>query len=78
VVDVRDDAEVPDPRGIGERRVGERADETLLPRNETKNRHAAVYVRISQDRDGTGEGVGRQRQDCGTLAQKLGWSVVEV
>jgi site-specific DNA recombinase len=41
-------------------------------------RHAAVYVRISQDRAGAGLGVARQEADCRELAQRRGWDVVEV
>jgi len=37
-----------------------------------------VYVRISQDREGAGLGVARQREDCVALVDKLGWSLVEV
>lgn len=36
---------------------------------------AAIYVRISQDRDGGGLGVDRQQADCEALAERLGWSV---
>lgn len=36
---------------------------------------AAIYVRISQDREGAGLGVERQRQDCATLAAREGWEV---
>ncbi len=36
-----------------------------------------IYTRISQDREGAGLGVERQRQDCQALADKLGWTVVE-
>ncbi len=39
-------------------------------------RRAAIYVRISQDREGAGLGVERQRADCEALAKRLGWSVV--
>jgi DNA invertase Pin-like site-specific DNA recombinase len=78
MIDMGDDAEVPDPRRIGERRIGEGADGTLLHVNSSKMRHVAVYVRISQDREGTGEGVERQRQDCEAAAEQLGWSVVTV
>ena len=41
-------------------------------------RPAAIYVRISQDRGGAGLGVERQEQDCRALADRLGWSVVDV
>lgn len=39
-------------------------------------RRAIVYARISQDREGAGLGVERQRADCIALANKLGWSIV--
>ena len=39
-------------------------------------RRAAVYCRISQDREGAGLGVERQRQDCTALAERLGWAIV--
>lgn len=39
---------------------------------------AAIYVRISQDRDGTRRGVERQEQDCRKLAKQLGWDVRNV
>jgi len=38
-------------------------------------RRAAVYVRISEDRNGAGLGVERQREDCHSLAARLGWTV---
>lgn len=38
---------------------------------------AAIYARISDDRDGDGLGVGRQLEDCRGLAERKGWSVVE-
>jgi DNA invertase Pin-like site-specific DNA recombinase len=39
---------------------------------------AAIYVRISQDRGGAGLGVERQETECRALADRLGWTVVEV
>lgn len=42
------------------------------------SRRAVVYLRISQDREGAGLGVERQREDCAALARKLGWEVVAV
>lgn len=39
---------------------------------------AAIYVRISRDREGAGLGVARQEQDCRQLAATHGWSVVTV
>ncbi len=41
-------------------------------------RRAAVYVRISEDREGAGLGVERQREDCQALARRLGWQVRHV
>ena len=38
---------------------------------------AVIYLRISQDRTGAGLGVDRQREDCGALAERNGWEVVE-
>lgn len=38
----------------------------------------AIYCRISDDREGAGLGVARQEADCRALAERLGWSVVEV
>jgi len=42
------------------------------------DRRAGIYVRISQDREGERWGVERQEQDCRKLAERLGWTVVEV
>jgi len=39
---------------------------------------AGVYVRISQDRGGSGLGVARQEADCRALAARKRWQVVEV
>jgi site-specific DNA recombinase len=39
---------------------------------------AAIYCRISKDRDGEALGVERQEQDCRALAERLGWDVVAV
>ncbi|NKR76062.1 recombinase family protein [Rhodococcus hoagii] len=38
---------------------------------------AAIYTRISRDREGSQLGVERQRADCEELAARLGWTVVE-
>jgi site-specific DNA recombinase len=38
---------------------------------------AAIYARISDDRDGSGLGVERQLQDCRRLAAERGWPVAE-
>lgn len=39
---------------------------------------AAIYCRISRDREGAGLGVQRQEQDCRELASKLGWNVTRL
>jgi DNA invertase Pin-like site-specific DNA recombinase len=39
---------------------------------------AAIYARISRDREGAGLGVERQEADCRELAAKLGWHVTDV
>lgn len=39
---------------------------------------AAVYCRISQDREGAGLGVARQEDDCRALCQRKGWEVAGV
>jgi DNA invertase Pin-like site-specific DNA recombinase len=36
---------------------------------------AAIYVRISEDQEGTGLGVARQEADCRKLAERLAWPV---
>ncbi len=41
-------------------------------------RAAAVYCRISDDREGRQLGVARQREDCLSLAERKGWPVAEV
>ena len=38
---------------------------------------AAIYARISSDRDGTELGVGRQVEDCERLVARQGWEVDE-
>lgn len=40
--------------------------------------HAAIYTRISDDKEGRGLGVERQEEDCYALAERLGVSVVNV
>ncbi|BCW76270.1 recombinase family protein [Arthrobacter sp. NicSoilB11] len=42
------------------------------------NTAAAIYCRISKDREGAGLGVQRQEQDCRELAASLGWTVTRV
>ncbi len=39
---------------------------------------AAIYCRISRDREGAGLGVDRQEADCRALAVRLGWEVAAV
>jgi site-specific DNA recombinase len=41
-------------------------------------RAAAIYARISSDREGTQAGVRRQVDDCHALAERRGWPVAEV
>ncbi|MGH3693272.1 MAG: recombinase family protein [Pseudonocardiaceae bacterium] len=41
-------------------------------------RRAAIYCRISMDREGAGLGVSRQEEDCRALAKRLGWPVAGV
>lgn len=38
----------------------------------------AIYLRISDDREGRELGVDRQRLDCLMLAERMGWTVVEI
>lgn len=40
------------------------------------SKRAAIYCRISQDREGAGLGVERQRKDCEALAKRLGWTII--
>ena len=42
------------------------------------NIRAAIYCRISKDKTGLRAGVGRQREDCQALAQRLGWPIVGI
>ncbi len=44
----------------------------------TVGRRAAIYVRISKDRNGEGAGVARQEQDCRAKCDSLGLQVVQV
>src|SRR6476620_10311593 len=39
---------------------------------------AAIYARISSDREGAGLGVQAQEQDCREQADNLGWRVVAI
>ena len=39
---------------------------------------AAIYCRISDDREGRGLGVARQEAECRALAERLGWSVAKL
>ncbi|MEU3667579.1 recombinase family protein [Streptomyces virginiae] len=42
-----------------------------------RSRRAVIYARISQDRTGAHLGVDRQVEDCQSLADRMGWEVVE-
>jgi site-specific DNA recombinase len=44
----------------------------------TTSRTAAIYCRISADRDGTGLGVERQERQCRELCERRGWKVARV
>lgn len=46
--------------------------------SKTTTTAAAIYCRISRDREGAGLGVQRQEQDCRELAASLGWTVTRV
>lgn len=39
-------------------------------------RQAAIYCRISRDREGAGLGVEPQSRDCRNLAERLGWDIM--
>jgi site-specific DNA recombinase len=39
------------------------------------DRLAAIYCRISEDREGVALGVARQQEDCRALAARLGYTV---
>lgn len=41
-----------------------------------KKRRAGIYVRISQDRNASNAGVEAQEEECRTLAESLGWTVI--
>ncbi|GAB3582802.1 recombinase family protein [Calidifontibacter terrae] len=43
----------------------------------TGPRRAAIYLRISQDREMDGLAIERQREDCVRLAEREGWEVIE-
>lgn len=49
----------------------------MTPKDQ-KPLRCAIYCRISSDRLGQAAGVKRQENDCRTLADSLGWEVVEV
>ncbi len=48
-----------------------------MSKPENPGRRAAVYLRISQDREMDGLAIERQREDCLQLAAREGWTVVE-
>lgn len=41
-------------------------------------KNAAIYVRISDDREGQAAGVARQEKDCRALAKSRGWEIAKV
>lgn len=45
---------------------------------EERPQRAAIYCRISDDREGRGLGVARQEDECRALAERVGWSVTHV
>lgn len=49
-----------------------------MPPKQSQPIRAIALVRISDDRDDTRVGVGRQEQDCRALADRLGWTISEV
>jgi DNA invertase Pin-like site-specific DNA recombinase len=49
-----------------------------MSKTTTNTRSAAIYVRISEDRNAVCLGVERQEEECRELAQRLGWTVTEV
>lgn len=49
-----------------------------MGQNRPVPRAAAIYCRISDDRDGSAAGVRRQEADCQALAERRGWPVAEV
>ena len=51
---------------------------TTLASADAKTLRAAIYVRISDDEDGKGDGVARQKADCLKRAKNEGWHVVKV
>ena len=55
--------------------VVEGATRHLLHENMTTR--AAIYTRISLDREGTSESPERQQADCEAVATRLGWEVVD-
>jgi site-specific DNA recombinase len=57
-----------------EHRAGQR--DSVVSSSTVINMQAAIYTRISKDREGAGLGVERQRADCAELAEQLGWTIV--
>ncbi len=49
-----------------------------MPKDRAAPKAAAIYARISEDRDGKSGGVKRQEKDCRELAKRRGWQVAEV
>jgi site-specific DNA recombinase len=50
----------------------------MFSKEPTVGKRAAIYVRISEDRHGTGIKVGDQEKDCRALAERLSLTVVDV
>lgn len=59
-------------------RARERRRTSGAPDPEVRPVRAAIYVRISMDREGAGLGVARQEEDCRELCARRGWDVVGV
>jgi site-specific DNA recombinase len=74
VRDVGDDDVQPFP--AGQARVDERAGQVKPV--ESPVMKAAIYARMSADREGRELGVARQEEDCAALAQREHWDVVDV
>lgn len=47
-----------------------------MPQNSRTPRKAAIYLRISQDREIDGLTIERQRSDCRAVAERRGWEIV--
>ncbi len=49
-----------------------------MTRTATKVKAAAIYCRLSTDRDGDSLGIDRQETLCRELAESKGWAVAQV